>query len=147
MPNKAKRVCRRCKKTCDIFGPYCSTCLEKRNSQSKKREKKYQSERSSPTERGYDSSWSKISKRYRKKHILCECNVLSGENLLCGKYTQLVHHIDGNPFNNPPDGSNWLAMAKTCHSSYHAKSDRWQKKGIKNAKSHKSRPREIGRFL
>ncbi len=40
-----------------------------------------------------------------------------------------VHHKDGNPNNNPPDGSNWENLCTYCHEEEHRKmttSDYWQ---------------------
>lgn len=32
-----------------------------------------------------------------------------------------VHHKDGNPDNNPPDGSNWELLCIYCHENEHAR--------------------------
>ncbi len=32
-----------------------------------------------------------------------------------------VHHIDGNPNNNPPDGSNWENLCVYCHDDEHSR--------------------------
>ena len=32
-----------------------------------------------------------------------------------------VHHRDGNPGNNPPDGSNWEMLCIYCHENEHAR--------------------------
>ena len=32
-----------------------------------------------------------------------------------------VHHKDGNPGNNPPDGSNWELLCVYCHENEHAR--------------------------
>ena len=32
-----------------------------------------------------------------------------------------VHHRDGNPRNNPPDGSNWENLCTECHTAEHSK--------------------------
>ena len=32
-----------------------------------------------------------------------------------------VHHIDGNPLNNPPDGSNWENLCVYCHDDEHSR--------------------------
>jgi hypothetical protein len=32
-----------------------------------------------------------------------------------------VHHKDGNPGNNPPDGSNWELLCIYCHENEHAR--------------------------
>ena len=33
-----------------------------------------------------------------------------------------VHHRDGNPNNNPPDGSNWENLCVYCHDDEHSRS-------------------------
>lgn len=33
-----------------------------------------------------------------------------------------VHHKDGNPGNNPPDGSNWENLCVYCHDDEHSRS-------------------------
>ena len=33
-----------------------------------------------------------------------------------------VHHRDGNPKNNPPDGSNWENLCVYCHDDEHSRS-------------------------
>ncbi len=33
-----------------------------------------------------------------------------------------VHHRDGNPANNPPDGSNWENLCVYCHDDEHSRS-------------------------
>ena len=32
-----------------------------------------------------------------------------------------VHHKDGNPMNNPPDGSNWENLCVYCHDDEHSR--------------------------
>ena len=32
-----------------------------------------------------------------------------------------VHHKDGNPLNNPPDGSNWENLCAYCHEDIHSR--------------------------
>ena len=32
-----------------------------------------------------------------------------------------VHHRDGNPGNNPPDGSNWENLCAYCHDDEHSR--------------------------
>ena len=32
-----------------------------------------------------------------------------------------VHHRDGNPMNNPPDGSNWENLCVYCHDDEHSR--------------------------
>ena len=32
-----------------------------------------------------------------------------------------VHHKDGNPLNNPPDGSNWENLCVYCHEDEHSR--------------------------
>jgi hypothetical protein len=37
------------------------------------------------------------------------------------RYMLTVHHIDGNPKNNPSDGSNWEIVCENCHAKRHLK--------------------------
>jgi len=42
-----------------------------------------------------------------------------------------VHHKDGNPRNNPPDGSNWENLCVYCHEDEHSRgilADYWDQK-------------------
>ena len=51
--------------------------------------------------------------------------------LICGKcgrefdyknsHQLTVHHKDGNPMNNPPDGSNWENLCVYCHDDEHSR--------------------------
>ncbi len=51
--------------------------------------------------------------------------------LICGKcgrefdyknqHLLTVHHKDGNPRNNPPDGSNWENLCVYCHEDEHSR--------------------------
>jgi hypothetical protein len=36
----------------------------------------------------------------------------------------IVHHIDGNRFNNPLDGSNWEVLCRSCHEKHHQRGKR-----------------------
>lgn len=40
-----------------------------------------------------------------------------------------IHHRDGNPANNPPDGSNWQVLCPECHRKLHDGTDRKYNKG------------------
>jgi hypothetical protein len=56
---------------------------------------------------------------------------LSVHGLICAKcgkefdntdrHLLTVHHIDGNPMNNPPDGSNWENLCVYCHEDEHSR--------------------------
>lgn len=37
------------------------------------------------------------------------------------KHLLTVHHKDGNPRNNPPDGSNWENLCAYCHDDEHSR--------------------------
>lgn len=37
------------------------------------------------------------------------------------KHLLTVHHRDGNPRNNPPDGSNWENLCVYCHDDEHSR--------------------------
>jgi hypothetical protein len=52
---------------------------------------------------------------YREK-----ARLLLGDNCqICGNYGRIVHHKDGNPRNNPEDGSNWLIVCSSHHAKVH----------------------------
>jgi 5-methylcytosine-specific restriction endonuclease McrA len=87
------------------------TCQEKRNAERKAR---FDSQRPSARERGYDTKWQKESKAYLAKpeNRFCACG--------CGRLADMVDHIV------PHRGdrklfwsrSNWQPMASSpCHSS------------------------------
>jgi 5-methylcytosine-specific restriction protein A len=71
--------------------------------------------RPSAAERGYGARWQRFSRRYRRKHPLCECG--------CGRPSEVVHHLDGlgplGPRGFDPD--NCQALAKVCHDRETAK--------------------------
>ncbi len=56
---------------------------------------------------------------------------LSIHGLICAKcgrefepnerHLLTVHHKDGNPHNNPPDGSNWENLCVYCHDDEHSR--------------------------
>lgn len=51
-------------------------------------------------------------------HICARCaRELEGKRLR----ELTVHHKDGNPDNNPPDGSNWELLCVYCHENEHAR--------------------------
>lgn len=125
MPYRSPRICKRCKKLTQTPGPRCNSCKEKYDERKHAKEVAYQQSRPTPAQRGYTSGWRKYSRMYRRRHPLCECYKLTGEKLMCGRYSRLVHHLDGNTGNNDP--TNHLAMALHCHSKYESKVNRWRK--------------------
>jgi uracil-DNA glycosylase family 4 len=61
----------------------------------------------------------KISKRSYKNGITYT-KIYKKENKICKvSETTVVHHIDKNKYNNPIDGSNWLALCHSCHCKIH----------------------------
>ena len=40
-----------------------------------------------------------------------------------------IHHRDGNPTNNPPDGSNWMVLCPGCHNKTHGSGRRTNHQG------------------
>ncbi len=46
-----------------------------------------------------------------------------------------THHIDKNPKNNPPDGSNWQRLCRKCHWEIHDFAEKCRKQFSKNNKS------------
>jgi hypothetical protein len=158
MPFRAPRICKRCKKKTDIPGPRCSKCKKGFDERNHAKEVAYQASRPTKSQRGYSKAWRNFSKMYRRQHPLCQCYQLNGEAIPCGRYTNLVHHLDGDPSHNPSDGTNHLAMANYCHKVYHAKTNRWKVKNdgkrISNRRQDTRRKSDdangeivIGRFL
>lgn len=101
MAKKLPRPCRnrRCPNTVTHASGYCP---EHRS------EKWSGDDRPSFRERGYDARWSRVSRRYRAKHPICE---------VCGEAaSEETHHVEP-----VKDGgkmyafSNLLACCKPCH--------------------------------
>jgi 5-methylcytosine-specific restriction endonuclease McrA len=63
-----------------------------------------------------------------KKHGLI-CAKCGREFQSKDRHLLTVHHKDGNPRNNPPDGSNWENLCVYCHDDEHSRgllSDYWR---------------------
>ena len=112
MPLKAKKPCAKigCPKLTN--GGYCEE-------HKKLMENKYENERETASERGYNSQWAKV--RVMKLHLnpICERCLLRGVTV--GAY--LVHHKDRNPNNNMED--NLESLCRDCHDAEH-KTERWK---------------------
>ena len=50
------------------------------------------------------------------------CAKCSREFDFKSRHLLTVHHKDGNPGNNPPDGSNWENLCIYCHDDEHSRS-------------------------
>ena len=73
-----QKPCPRCKVLIDVGEKLCGICLAKREARQKEmkqsRQKAYDKERGSSTERGYDRRWRKARADYLAVHPLCvEC--------------------------------------------------------------------------
>jgi len=71
--------------------------------------------RLSAAERGYDSLWHRRRNHQLKEHPLCEDCLNEGRVTAA----EMVHHIDGDPFNNDP--SNYRSLCNPCHDKYKCK--------------------------
>lgn len=73
----------------------------------------------------HSTAWRKISKAKLDHDPLCErCLRIPRD-----EPAVLVHHIDHNELNNPPDGSNHESLCGICHEIEHKK-DRWGRKEV-----------------
>jgi hypothetical protein len=68
-----------------------------------------------PEIRAFGVSGKRICERLKSITDVSEC-VDCNENR---DYMLCVHHIDGNPKNNPIDGSNWEIVCRNCHRKRH----------------------------
>ncbi len=57
---------------------------------------------------------------YVYKNIQRSIELLGNDCQICGVTSPIdLHHRDGNPANNPLDGSNWQRLCKSCHRKLH----------------------------
>lgn len=74
----------------------------------------------------YPKDWRDISLRIRKERAQDRCEfcqiAINGQPhpVTGSKVVLTVAHLDHNPANNPPDGSNHAAMCQRCHLTYDA---------------------------
>lgn len=126
MPRKFKSPCLRCYRNVSET-TYCDECQPKIDKANAQAERKYQKTRKTPKQEGYPRNWNLISKMYRNRHPLCEFKV-NGKP--CTNSTAMVHHVDGDPSNNPSDWSNYMSACVSCHEKHH-RGTRWKKGGAK----------------
>lgn len=69
--------------------------------------RKYDGQRGTPAQRGYDRDWQKIRKAYIAKHPYCA---------QCGRYAVIVDHILPLRRGGTHDASNLQSMCRACHS-------------------------------
>jgi 5-methylcytosine-specific restriction enzyme A len=105
MPTRAKR-------TCPVPGCGAATvsgrCPAHRRSQ--RRASPYvEPPRPSSTKRGYGREHQRNREAYMAAHPICEARG-------CTEASTDFDHIDGNPRNNPRDGSNWQMLCRRHHS-------------------------------
>lgn len=103
-PMKPARPCRYqgCARTTTNPSGYCEEHL-------KQARKQYDNDRGTPSERGYGAQWQKQRAFYLAEHPLCEDCEAQGIVVVAS----MVHHLDGNQFNNDPD--NYRALCNPCH--------------------------------
>jgi len=104
---------------------YCSVCNEYAKKELKQSNRQYDKGRDQTRERHFIHSveWRKIRLMKLAKDPLCEICLQSGREIPA----VLVHHVDGNEFNNDSDGSNHESLCNNCHEEIH-KYERWDKK-------------------
>jgi 5-methylcytosine-specific restriction protein A len=118
MPNKPLHFCRH---------PGCNRLTDKRlcDIHQAEEDKRYDEQRGSAAERGYDHHWKRFRLRYLAKHPLC---VRCEEQ---GRLTPatLIHHVvplkDGGA---KYDESNLMALCNSCHEDIEGPA-RWKQKG------------------
>jgi 5-methylcytosine-specific restriction protein A len=82
-------------------------------------EQKYERERGTATERGYNATWAKVRIIKLNSDPLCERCLVNGHDVAA----ILVHHKDHNPKNNL--WYNLESMCSLCHDAEH-KAERWR---------------------
>ena len=94
----------------------CETCAP----YVKAKNKRYDKTRGNSGERGYDAQWAKIRARKLAKDPLCE--MCMDDAVI--RAAVLVHHIDGDAFNN--DDDNHMSLCHYHHEMIHGP-NRWAK--------------------
>jgi len=88
--------------------------------------KKYEQNRGSSSERGYDARWHRTSALHLKEFPLCA---------KCGKAAELIHHIipiaEGGSIY---DRDNLESSCELCHDGKH-KDNRWRKRRLNGGKN------------
>lgn len=125
MPFKPKRPCRfpGCPNLTDT-GAYCTahrSMVPAQTAPQKERERRYDNERGTAAERGYDSKWRTARQGYLAHHPLCaECQKH-------GRITPatVVDHIIPHKGNKKLfwDHDNWQPLCKACHDAKTARED------------------------
>ena len=118
MPYKPKRPCAYpgCNRLAEK-GQYCTEHLKEMNKQYN------EFERDPESNKRYGRAWKRIRDRYIKSHPLCEECKQNG-NLTPAEE---VHHIKPLSKGGGNEGSNLMALCKSCHSRITAESgDRWE---------------------
>lgn len=127
MPYKPNRQCtghgpclNKCPNLIKNKEPYCPACM----GYLREELKLYDNKRDQTRERRFIHSmqWRKIRDVKLNRDPLCE------ECLELGREIPaiLVHHIDGDEFNNDPEGKNHRSLCNNCHEAIHKK-ERWKK--------------------
>lgn len=118
MPSWPKHPCafQGCPVLIDKSKRFCEAHEKQRNKEYEKYGRKYDSKKR------YNSSWSKISAKYRKAHPLCEICLSEGKAVTA----DLVHHKKPISEGGSNEVSNLQSLCNSCHGKIHAKrKDRW----------------------
>lgn len=104
--------------------PRCTTLVSKGSrcdKHARQDEERYEKERGTATERGYNHNWFKVRTMKLNRNPLCERCELDGRI----QKADLVHHIDRNSRNSRAD--NLESLCRECHDEEH-KGERWAKR-------------------
>lgn len=110
---RVKRPCRnpRCPNVVKIGEQYCPDC-------EKAEEKRYDEQRGSARQRGYDRAWEKLRNAYLQRHPLCERCERRGHVVPA----EIIHHrIPITEGGARLDEANLEALCKTCHEREHGR--------------------------
>lgn len=122
------KMCAACKRIVQYPATYCPDCQARRDAAQLKARmadrKRYDKERLSSTERGYDDTWARARKMHLARYPLCEMCLASGKT----EPADMVHHIqhltDGGARLDP---ANLMSLCREHHESVH-KRERWKKR-------------------
>lgn len=121
MPSRPKRLC---------AYPGCNQLVDSGRCEkhAKQEQQRYDKQRGSAADRGYDSRWQRFREIYMRSHPLC---VMCEDKGYIVK-ADLIHHI--RPLDQGGEkyaDNNLMSVCNACHEEIHGK-DRWRKKDGKH---------------
>ena len=114
MTIEPQKECNKCKELYTGPGSYCPKCRKAMDQQ-------YNKARDKAVMKAYATRWRNVRSKHLNEFPFCSMCEDSGRTTKA----VLVHHIDGNPFNNK--SNNCLSLCQKCHEKIHGK-DRWRKR-------------------